>query len=94
LRGALDLAVDPGGAVVIAGSLQGTVDLGGGPLTSYQGSYDVFVAKYEGAGGEHLWSRAVGDSNQQANLQQAAGVGTDALGYSGGFGSSATRATA
>jgi hypothetical protein len=87
LRGALDLSVDPGGAVVIAGSLQGTVDFGGGPLTSYQSSYDIFVAKYEGATGAHVWSRAVGDSNQQANLQQAAGVGTDALGFIGVAGS-------
>jgi len=42
------LAVDGLGNVVVTGPVSGTVDLGGGPLTT-QG-YDTFIAKYDASG--------------------------------------------
>lgn len=55
----------PGGGVAILGFFDGTVDLGGGPLSS-QGAltatepeWAIFVAKL-GAGGEHVWSKRYG----------------------------------
>jgi glucose dehydrogenase len=44
---------------VVTGRLQGTLDLGGGPVTSV-GASDIFVARYAGADGRHLWSRRFG----------------------------------
>jgi hypothetical protein len=40
------IAVDGTGSAIITGSIEGTVDFGGGPLTSAGGPYDVFVAKF------------------------------------------------
>ncbi|MFT3768699.1 MAG: hypothetical protein QM820_24905 [Minicystis sp.] len=68
------LATTPSGEVVLAGSVTGTMDFGGGPLVS-AGGFDVFVAKLDGAG-EHLWSRRFGD----ADLQRASAVTVDASG--------------
>ena len=53
-------AVDGSGNVIVAGAFWGTVDFGGGPLTS-SGSSDIFVAKYSPAGA-HIWSKKFGDS--------------------------------
>jgi len=60
--------------VVVTGYFGGTVDFGGGPLTSV-GSWEIFVAKYD-ASGVHQWSRRFGDA---AN-DQGYGVAVDALG--------------
>jgi hypothetical protein len=68
-------AVDPGGNVFIAGILTGTVDFGGGPLTS-AGGQDVFVAKFDPLG-NHLWSKRFGDAGDQLAIEIAA---TDAGG--------------
>lgn len=54
-----DVALDGSGNVFVTGSFDGTVDFGGGPLTS-AGSLDIFVVKFD-AGGNHLWSRRFGD---------------------------------
>lgn len=49
------VTIDPVGAMILAGPFQGTVNLGGDPLTvSNQG---VWLAKLD-ATGQHLWSRA------------------------------------
>jgi hypothetical protein len=53
--GAVRIAADPEGGVVLAGSFTGTVDLGGGPFSSPNDD-DAFVARYDGAG-NHLWSK-------------------------------------
>lgn len=55
------VAVDAGGNIVIAGYLVGTVDFGGGPLTS-AGLADTFVAKFSNAGA-HQWSRRFGGAS-------------------------------
>jgi hypothetical protein len=39
------IAYDPGGNMLLAGYFAGTIDFGGGPLTS-AGNVDVFVAKF------------------------------------------------
>jgi hypothetical protein len=58
-----DVAVDPSGNVVITGCFNGTVDFGGGALTS-AGSSDIFVAKF-GPDGTHLWSKRFGGATSQ-----------------------------
>jgi hypothetical protein len=57
------VAVDGAGNVLLTGDFDGTVDFGGGPLTS-AGSDDIFVAKLD-AQGNHLWSKRFGDSYYQ-----------------------------
>ena len=56
--GAYGVASDSAGNVLLAGSFQGTVDFGGGPLTSAGGS-DIFVAKYTSAG-DYIWAGRFG----------------------------------
>lgn len=53
-----DLAVDGEGNVIIAGTFGGTVDFGGGPLTS-EGSSDVFALKL-GPDGGFRWAERFG----------------------------------
>ena len=50
--------VDGAGNVVVVGNFDGTVDFGGGPLTSV-GGRDLFVAKFSPTGG-HVWSKRFG----------------------------------
>jgi hypothetical protein len=66
------LAVDGDDNVIVAGYFQGTVDFGGGGLTS-AGSGDIFVAKYNSAG-THQWSRKFGSTLFDLGL----GVAVDA----------------
>jgi hypothetical protein len=68
------IATDSGGDVVVTGTFQGTVDFGGGSLTS-AGSKDIFVAKYSSAGA-YIWSRSFGSSNDD----YAYGVAVDGYG--------------
>ena len=63
----LTVAIDNGGDLVITGSFKGTVDFGGGPLTSTHFSWldpdryiDIFMAKYSSTSGYHLWSKNFG----------------------------------
>ena len=49
------VTMDPAGAMLLAGPFEGTVNLGGDPLTV--GDQGVWLAKLD-ATGEHLWSRA------------------------------------
>jgi cysteine-rich repeat protein len=66
------VAVDDSGNVVMTGDFKGTVDFGGGPLSSVDhptlGRFkDVFLAKYSETG-EHLWSRRFGDKYDDTGL--------------------------
>lgn len=67
LRGDVGLCVstDPSGNLYLAGTFRGTVDFGGGPLTSdgTLGWGDAFLAKFDAAG-NHLWSRSAGGPRQ------------------------------
>jgi len=58
---AYGVAVDSAGNIVVTGAFAGTVDFGGGPLTS-AGSYDLFLAKYSPTGA-HLWSKSLGSTD-------------------------------
>jgi len=69
------IGVDPSGNVFVAGYFTSTVDFGGGALAS-AGTRDVFVAKYAGADGRHLWSRRYGSTS----IDMATGVAVDASG--------------
>jgi hypothetical protein len=59
-------AVDPSGNAFVSGTFLGSVDFGGGVLTS-SGNSDVFVTKF-GSDGSHLWSKRFGDGDIQAAL--------------------------
>lgn len=68
------VAVDASGNVVVAGTFEGTIDAGGGPIAAVSGD-DLFVVKLD-ADGAHQWSQGFG----AAGVQQAAGVAVDADG--------------
>jgi hypothetical protein len=68
------VAVDGSGNVLVTGFFEGTVNFGGGDLTS-AGLEDIFVAKFD-AGGNHIWSKRFGDGLTQA----ARGVTVDGSG--------------
>ncbi len=53
------IACDSSGEVLLAGTFEGAVDFGGGPLVSL-GGYDIFLARLD-ADGSHIWSRSFGD---------------------------------
>lgn len=53
------VAVDSSGDAYITGLFQNTVDFGGGPLTA-MGMLDVYVARFAGANGNHVWSKSFG----------------------------------
>jgi len=64
------IAADDLDHIVITGGLYGTLDFGGGPLTS-AGANDVFVAIFD-SGGDHLWSGRFGDVDEQYGTSVAA----------------------
>ena len=57
------IATDVSSNVVVTGDFDGTIDFGGGVLTS-AGNRDIFIAKFE-SDGAHLWSRRFGDGASQ-----------------------------
>ena len=57
------IAVDPTSNVYVVGSFQGTLDLGGGPLTA-EADEDILVAKLDAAG-HHVWSKRFGGPGAQ-----------------------------
>ncbi|MBI4701132.1 MAG: SBBP repeat-containing protein, partial [Deltaproteobacteria bacterium] len=57
------VVADASGNVLLAGSFGGSVDFGGGPLTS-AGKSDIFVAKLDPSG-THLWSKRFGNAGDQ-----------------------------
>ncbi len=64
---AQSITTDAAGNVIITGYFAGTIDLGGGTLTSSSAQdYDVFIAKLD-PDGNHLWSRRFGDTASQGS---------------------------
>src|SRR5206468_11322840 len=55
------VAADHSGNVVSAGTFQGTVNLGTGPISSILGTWDGFVAKYDSQG-SLLWVMQLGNN--------------------------------
>lgn len=58
-----DVAVDSNDDVIVVGYFSGSVDFGSGSALSSAGGFDVFVAKYSGSNGNHIWSKRFGDSS-------------------------------
>ena len=56
--------VDGSGNVLVTGTFEGTVDFGGGPLTS-TGVSDIFLAKYD-PNGNHIWSQRFGGTSSES----------------------------
>jgi Beta-propeller repeat len=77
------IAVDANENVLATGGFQGTVDFGGGPLTS-AGSGDVYVAKFAGVDGAHLWSKRFGSTGADGGTGVAVDGSGDVL-ATGGF---------
>jgi hypothetical protein len=80
------------GGVLIAGGFRGTVDFGGGPLTSIESYHDIFVVKLA-FDGSHIWSKQFGNTNSEAANGISAtmdggavvvGTFTDTLDFGGG----------
>jgi hypothetical protein len=70
-----DLTVDSAGNVIVTGGLGGTVNFGGGALTS-AGLRDIFIAKFD-TGGAHLWSKRFGDASDQFGYNLATSAAGD-----------------
>jgi hypothetical protein len=68
---------DASGSVFVAGTFEGSVDFGGGALTS-AGMRDIFVTKYS-ATGAHLWSKRFGGSGDDAVMSLAADLAGDVV---------------
>lgn len=60
------IAPTPDGGLVIAGNLEGSLDLGDGPLVS-AGTRDAFVAHLDGDG-QPTWAHRYGDNHSQVSL--------------------------
>ena len=71
---AASLAVDPSGKLYVSGQVAGTVDFGGGPLTSPMAEA-IYLASFD-ASGEHHWSTIFGGSMYESEI----GVAVDASG--------------
>ncbi|WP_437663420.1 nucleotide-binding protein [Sorangium sp. So ce1182] len=67
------LAVDADGGVLVALPSSGTVDFGGGPLTS-AGASDIFIARLDAAG-NLLYDERFGDESAQAPHRVVSGAG-------------------
>ena len=70
------IAVDLSGNLWVAGEFYGTTDLGNGPRINSDPRNlkpDMFLAKYSGVDGSHLYSRTMGD----INTDRASGIAVD-----------------
>jgi hypothetical protein len=70
------MAVDGAGDVVLTGQFLNTISFGGAALTS-AGFEDIFLAKLSGAAGAHLWSKRFGSN---ATTDAGYGVAVDSSG--------------
>lgn len=70
-----DIAVDSDDNIVITGEFLGSIDVGGGSLTTTAGNYDIFVAKYSGITGKYLCSRTFGGTGSD----RGKGIAVDLL---------------
>jgi len=76
------VAIHPSGDVFVTGAFGGTVDFGGGDLTSAGGS-DGFLVHYDPAN-NHVWSARFGDTDSDAGCGVAVS-GTDHVVFTGSF---------
>jgi hypothetical protein len=73
-QGAVGVAVDSGGGVVVAGRLNGSMDVGGEVLTN-EAEEDIFVFKLDSEG-TRVWARRFGDPDAETS-QTATDVAVD-----------------
>jgi hypothetical protein len=66
-QSAYGVIVAANGDILVIGSNNGTINLGGGSILS-NGSTDVFVARLDNQTGAHIWSRGFGQTGQQEGL--------------------------
>lgn len=77
-QSALAVAVDTNGFVIVAGFFLGTINLGGSTFTAPGCCFeDVFLAKFDGNTGNHVWSKAFGDINTQRAFGLAVNANSD-----------------
>ena len=76
LQNGISVATDPAGNVFVAGDLNGTIDFGGGPLTS-TGLTDMVLAKLDPSGA-HVWSKRFGTNTGNDSVQS---IACDAAGH-------------
>lgn len=60
-QGPYGLQIDSQDNIVVAGTFQGQIDFGGGPLSAAAGGRSIFVAKFSGSG-NLLWAKSFGSS--------------------------------
>ena len=56
-----DIVIDASGNAIMTGLYSGTIDFGGGPMTTAGGD-DIYVVKFD-ANGIHQWSKSYGDTD-------------------------------
>lgn len=76
------VALDAEGNVFVAGDFGGSIDFGP-PLAADGTSDDMFVAKLASASGEHIWSRKLGEADNQYATSVA--IGPTGSVYVGGY---------
>jgi hypothetical protein len=81
----IGVAVDTSGNAIIAGSFYGTISPGPTPLSA-MGKRSMFLVKYAGTNGAHLWSKAItGDHAISANVAKVVVDGTGNVVVAGYF---------
>lgn len=79
------VAMTPGGDVVFGANFNGTVNAGGSTFTSVANSLDMFIARFAGATGAHVWSVPKGGTgNEEVIDVDASGTAVVLTGYFGG----------
>lgn len=80
------IALTSDGGLVVTGYFRGTVDFGGGPLTSISIADDIFLAKFD-VDGNHVWSRRFGGSSDDNGYKIVANPDGSLVLLAYGFGS-------
>jgi hypothetical protein len=80
------VSLTPQNDVVVAGNFNGTINFGGGVLTS-AGSTDLFIAKLKAADGTQLWANRYGDASTQGAARTTVDSGGN-IWVAGNFGGS------
>jgi hypothetical protein len=70
------VAVDGNGDVLVTGMFNGSINFGGTTLNTYGGGHGMFVAKFSGATGTHVWSKNL----QSYSASVGMGVAVDGAG--------------
>jgi len=69
------VAVDSSNDTYTTGVFQGTVDFGGGAVSSLSNSPEAYIAKYRGTNGQYVWARRLGGSGDDGGSAVAVDAG-------------------